>query len=70
MSATRPLDGVQVLDLTWNLPGPYASWLLTSLGASVTKVEPPKGDPARHQPQLFKAINKGKDSHISRSSNS
>jgi crotonobetainyl-CoA:carnitine CoA-transferase CaiB-like acyl-CoA transferase len=57
-----PLHGITVIDLTWNLPGPYASFLLQSLGASVTKVEPPRGDPARSMPGLFSMLNEGKRS--------
>lgn len=58
------LEGVSVLDLTWNLPGPYASFVLASLGAAVTKVEPPSGDPARHMPRLFEALNREKRSLV------
>lgn len=58
----QPLSGVVVVDLTWNLPGPYASSLLQSLGAEVTKVEPPRGDPARSMPGLFASLNRGKSS--------
>lgn len=39
------LAGVRVLSLAVNLPGPLAAARLASLGASVTKVEPPSGDP-------------------------
>ena len=39
-----PLEGVQVVSLAGNLPGPAAARRLVSLGASVTKVEPPSGD--------------------------
>ncbi len=42
-SATRPLDGVRVLDLTRLLPGAYATSLLVGLGADVLKVEDPRG---------------------------
>jgi crotonobetainyl-CoA:carnitine CoA-transferase CaiB-like acyl-CoA transferase len=42
-----PLDGVKVLDLSLQLPGPYATWLLHGLGAEVDAVEPPGGDQAR-----------------------
>ena len=41
------LDGVRVIDLTRNVAGPYAGKLLAEFGASVVKVEPPGGDPAR-----------------------
>jgi alpha-methylacyl-CoA racemase len=38
------LDGVRVVSLATNLPGPIAAARLTRLGASVTKIEPPGGD--------------------------
>lgn len=57
---TPPLRGVRVVDLTWNLPGPYASLHLAALGADVLKIEPPKGDPARFVPALFDRLNAGK----------
>ena len=44
MSEQKPLDGVVVVSLAPNLPGPAAAHRLTQLGASVTKVEPPNGD--------------------------
>ncbi|MFE9580406.1 CoA transferase [Nocardia sp. NPDC006044] len=42
---TQPLDGVRVVSLAVNLPGPLAAARLAELGARVTKVEPPNGDP-------------------------
>lgn len=41
----KPLDGVRVLNLALNLPGPAAARRLHLLGADVVKVEPPTGDP-------------------------
>ena len=54
------LSGLRVVDSSVNLPGPYTSWLLASLGAEVIKVEPPKGDPARHIPRLYRLLSRGK----------
>lgn len=50
-----------MLDLTRNLPGPFATRMLADLGAQITKVEPPEGDPARPLGSLFEALNHGKD---------
>lgn len=41
---TGVLDGVRVLSLAGNLPGPVAAAQLVELGAAVTKVESPAGD--------------------------
>lgn len=40
-----PLEGVSVVSLAINLPGPLAAARLAEMGATVTKVEPPSGDP-------------------------
>ncbi|OMH37187.1 hypothetical protein BGP79_13930 [Tersicoccus sp. Bi-70] len=42
-----PLAGVTVVSLAINLPGPLAVARLAALGAAVTTVEPPSGDPLR-----------------------
>lgn len=39
----RPLEGLKVIDLTRALAGPYATLLLAGLGATVIKVEDPRG---------------------------
>ena len=38
------LQGVKIVTLALNVPGPVAAARLTKLGADVTKVEPPSGD--------------------------
>lgn len=41
----RPLEGMAVVSLAINIPGPIAAARLRELGARVTKIEPPPGDP-------------------------
>jgi len=62
MTNKPPLDGIRVLDFTQNLPGPYATALLSSLGAEVIKVEPERGDGARMVGRFFELVNSGKKS--------
>lgn len=66
-----PLSGINVLDLTQNVAGPYCTMLLGDLGAEVIKVERPKvGDDARlwgppywgEQSTTFMALNRNKKS--------
>ena len=45
--ARGPLDGIRIIELSEWVSGPYCGKLLAELGAEVTKVETPVGDPAR-----------------------
>ncbi len=65
-----PLEGLRVLDLSWVLSGPYATMVLSDLGAEVVKLERPKvGDIARGNGPFvrgvstyFLSLNRGKKS--------
>lgn len=61
-----PLSGLRILDLSWLLPGPFASLLLAELGAEVIKVERPQtGDYLRDiLPSMFEIVNRGKRSIV------
>lgn len=70
MGTPLPLEGIKVLDLSRALAGPYATALLTDMGADVTKVESIKGgDSTRAWPPFendqslyFDSANRGKSS--------
>lgn len=44
---TAPLEGLRVVEVAGEIAGPYCTKLLVDLGADVTKIEPPTGDPLR-----------------------
>jgi CoA:oxalate CoA-transferase len=75
VTATGPLSGILVVDLTRVLAGPFSALLLQELGARVIKVEPPRvGDDSRHigpfvktksggtKSGYFMSVNRGKES--------
>jgi len=55
------LAGLRIIDLSRNLPGPFATRMLADLGAQIIKIEPPHGEPARALPGLYEALNHDKD---------
>jgi crotonobetainyl-CoA:carnitine CoA-transferase CaiB-like acyl-CoA transferase len=58
----RPLDGFRVVTLAVNVPGPVTAARLRELGASVTKVEPPDGDPlALSSPDWYRDLAEGQE---------
>ena len=66
-----PLDGYRILDFTRFQQGPYATVLLSDLGAEIWKVEPPGGDPGRASDlssdgfsRYFEAHDRGKRSIV------
>lgn len=59
-SVDGPLAGVTVVSLAVNLPGPVAAQRFRQLGAEVTKVEPPAGDPlALAAPEYYASLAQG-----------
>ena len=63
----KPLKGKRILQLCSLLPCPFVGLILSDLGATVTKVEPPEGDFVRKVPPfaynmglLYHALNRGK----------
>lgn len=72
MSLTRALEGINVLDLSRLLPGPFLTMILADMGADVVKVEAPGiGDylrpmhPAKHgMSGRFLALNRNKRSLV------
>ncbi|MDN6387940.1 MAG: CoA transferase, partial [Corynebacterium sp.] len=61
-SSDELLAGVRVVSMAVNLPGPVAAHRLRGLGASVTKVEPPSGDPlSLVAPEYYAHLAAGQD---------
>src|SRR5919202_5567028 len=61
-SDVRPLRGIRVVSLALNVPGPVAAARLCRVGATVTKIEPPDGDPlARVCPAWYEELCAGQD---------
>ena len=66
------LEGLRVVEIAADIAGPYCAKLLVDLGADVTKIEPPSGDPMRcwgpfpggirdlNKSGLFEYLNAGK----------
>lgn len=56
----RPLEGIRIVSLAVNVPGPVAAQSLQGLGASVIKIEPPAGDPLAHiSPPWYASLTAG-----------
>lgn len=54
------LQGVKIISLALNIPGPAAAARLTKLGAEITKIEPPTGDATQTAaPALYESLTQG-----------
>jgi crotonobetainyl-CoA:carnitine CoA-transferase CaiB-like acyl-CoA transferase len=71
--ACAPLQGVQVLDLTRAVTGPFCTMMLGDLGARIIKIEEPRtGDETRHwgppfvegESAYFLSLNRNKESVV------
>lgn len=68
MTASLPLDGIRVIEMSHMVMGPACGMILAQLGAEVIKVEPHKGDKTRDLrgmgTSFFPLFNRGKKSVI------
>lgn len=56
------LNGIKVVNLAVNLPGPAAARRFLQMGAQVIKVEPPNGDPMVHyHASWYEELNRGQE---------
>lgn len=56
----HPLENIRVADFTTMINGPYATMMLSDMGADVIKIEPPYGDTWRGVGGGFMCCNRGK----------
>jgi crotonobetainyl-CoA:carnitine CoA-transferase CaiB-like acyl-CoA transferase len=55
-----PLNGIRVVTMALNAPGPVAASKLRAAGATIVKVEPPSGDPLEgYVPGWYRALHDG-----------
>lgn len=60
MPDNKPLDGLRVVSMAQNVPGPLAVARLVENGARATKIEPPGGDPfAPLSPSWYEEMHRG-----------
>ena len=56
----KALQNVHVVTMAINVPGPVAAYRLLQMGARITKVEPPTGDPLQRScPAWYREMTQG-----------
>ncbi len=61
----RPLEGIRVVNIAINLPGPLAAYRLGQFGAEVLKIEPPSGDPLKAAcPAYYEHLSGGQETVV------
>jgi len=63
-AVTLPVEGIRIITLAEQYPGPFATLLMSDLGANVTIVERASGDPARQFPDFHASLNRNKKSVV------
>lgn len=56
------LDGMRIVSMAEQYPGPFCTLTLSDMGADVIQVERPGGDPSRFLPSFYEALNRNKRS--------
>lgn len=56
------LDGIRIVSMAEQYPGPFCTLTLSDMGADVIQVERPSGDPSRFLPSFYEALNRNKRS--------
>lgn len=64
MTERKPgaLDGLKVVSMAEQYPGPFCTMHLSDMGADVIQVERPDGDPSRFLPSFYEGLNRNKRS--------
>lgn len=56
------LDGLKIVSMAEQYPGPFCTLTLSDMGADVIQVERPGGDPSRFLPSFYEGLNRNKRS--------
>jgi crotonobetainyl-CoA:carnitine CoA-transferase CaiB-like acyl-CoA transferase len=56
------LEGIRIVSMAEQYPGPFCTLTLSDMGADVIQVERPSGDPSRFLPSFYEALNRNKRS--------